>query len=124
MSKIAAFIIATILAVPAFAADIKELTPLEREEQIQNMKKLNNLVDEASVLLNKIALETEGQCMMSVGETVFCKCISMKLPTAINFIQYVGIVGATKEELKYDQLSADDKKLVDSARLARDECVK
>lgn len=109
------------LSSPSYA---KDLTPLEKEEHIQNLNQINNTIDEARVLLEKIAQETESQCMKAVGATDFCKCLSMKLPTSVDFVGYVSIVGSAKEKLNYDQLSASDKKLVDIVRTTRDACVK
>jgi hypothetical protein len=61
--------------------------------------------------------------MKAFGNTEFCECIADKSPVAINFVGYVTILAETKEDLKYDQLSPDDKKLFDATRAARDECV-
>jgi hypothetical protein len=46
------------------------------------------------------------------------------VPWLLTFTQYVVIVVATKEDLKYDSMSADEQKGVDAVRTGRDECVK
>src|SRR5262245_28852693 len=61
--------------------------------------------------------------MAAVASEAFCECLGQKLPVAINFVDYVGIITRTKEELKYSTLSAEDKGVVDITRKARDQCV-
>jgi len=62
--------------------------------------------------------------MKAVGKADLCKCLSIKLPTSIDFVGYVSIVGGARENLNYDKLSADDKKLVDTVRASRNACVR
>jgi hypothetical protein len=71
-------------------------------------------------------METEKrlQCLTAVANEPFCECLRRNLPVVINFLGYVHIVTQTKEELKYNTLSAEDKKIVDSTRNARDQCIK
>ena len=64
------------------------------------------------------------RCIRAFGDTAFCDCIMWKGPRGITFMDYVLMASRTKDELKYDQLAADERKLVDSARAVRDECVR
>jgi hypothetical protein len=97
--------------------------PLDQQEQLERLQKFK---DSANALLNQVDVMTaskKNQCMKAFGNTEFCECIAEKSPVAITFVGYVSIVAGTKEDLKYDQLSPDDKKLFDATRAARDECV-
>jgi hypothetical protein len=96
---------------------------LDQQEKIENYKKLENAVDEAGILLNKISTEKNGQCMKAIGNTDFCKCITEKSPSGVDFIQYVAIVAGTKNDFKYDELSQQDKDLFNATRQSRDKCV-
>jgi hypothetical protein len=101
----------------------EQLESLKREEQKQASKKLGNILDQMKNLFEELSLVTEGQCMLAVGNQTFCKCISQKTPQGIDFVGYVTILAKTKEELKYDTLSPQDKGIVDTARKAREVCV-
>lgn len=107
----------------AYATDASTSTKksLEHQEQIEASKKALVLLEQARSLLEEEALESESQCIKAVGISEFCKCISWKSPG--NFIQYVTIISQTKDELNYDRLSKDDKKVVDNVRNAREECI-
>lgn len=82
-----------------------------------------NKVDELVALLAHQADTNRVQCLSAFGNAGFCDCLSSRLPMAIDFLRYVAITVATKEQIKYDTLSADKKTIVDDARHARDECV-
>jgi hypothetical protein len=73
-------------------------------------------VDQATAL-------KKNQCMKAFGDMAFCNCIAEKSPVGVDFVGYVSIVAGTKDDFKYDQLSAEDKKVFDNTRVARDECV-
>ncbi len=104
-----------------------EPTPLEKQEQIENLKKINTLLEQAETAINSEAQTSESQCMKAVGNSEFCKCIAWQNPGSFvqyeSFVQYVLILSKSKEELNYDRLSKSDKLLVDNARKARDKCV-
>jgi SET domain-containing protein len=101
-------------------ASAVEPTPLEKQEQIDNSKKVSALLEQAKTALNSEAQTSESQCMKAIGNSEFCKCIAWQNPGS--FVQYVLILSKSKEELNYDRLSKDDKLLVDNTRKARDKC--
>ena len=61
--------------------------------------------------------------MAAVAHESLCECLGRNLPVVVNFVGYVTIVTQTRNELKYDTLSAEDKGLVDNTRKARDQCL-
>jgi hypothetical protein len=93
---------------------------LEQQENLNQMEKADEVINQFE---NKVLRERKSQCMAAVASEAFCECLRQKLPWPLNFVGYVTIVTQTKEELKYNILSADDKKVVDVARKARDQCL-
>src|SRR5262245_55213723 len=96
---------------------------LEQQEQLNLFEKAISKADQLRALVERIGQERRSQCMAAVASEAFCECLGQKLPVAINFVDYVGIITRTKEELKYNTLSAEDKGVVDITRKARDQCV-
>ena len=72
---------------------------------------------------DKLEIKKKNQCMKAFGNMQFCDCIVDKIPISIDFVQYVAIVSGTKDDFKYDSMSAEDKKVFDSTRQAGDACV-
>lgn len=128
MKKILFLIVLILIPVQVVvASDIKlvpEPTPLEKHERQQAFKDVESLANEALVVLNRISDREKNNCIKAIGDSVFCGCITQNLPSIVSFVEYVNIVSQTKEELKYDKLPTEDKKLVDNTRKARDKCVK
>lgn len=69
-----------------------------------------------------MAKATKTQCLTATASQKFCDCLSNNLPVVINFVQYVAIVNQTKQELKYDKQTKEDKDIIDNTRRARDVC--
>jgi hypothetical protein len=97
---------------------------LEQQEQLNQIEKAVTAIDDLAALTDKMGKEKRHQCMTAVANEPFCECLGEKLPVVINFLGYVHIVTQTKEELKYNTLSAEDKRVVDNTRNARDQCLK
>ena len=87
------------------------------------MDKALGALHNLEVVTDQATTLKKDQCMKAIGDMAFCNCIAENSPVAVDFIQYVAVVTRTKEDVKYEQLSADDKKIFDSSRAARDECV-
>ena len=97
--------------------------PLEQQEQLEARTNFSELLGGlARNLVNDFTLK-KHQCMKAFGNVAFCECIAENSPTGVTFVGYVQIVSATKDDLKYDDLTPDDKKLVDATRASRDKCV-
>ena len=69
----------------------------------------------------KMAEKKEAQCLRTIGNEEFCRCIGTKL-LSMDFVQYVELLAKTEEET--DKLSSEDKKTIDVARKSRDLCFK
>jgi len=97
--------------------------PLDQQEQLEAKQRVSRAIGSMADALLQFAELRESQCLKAIGDSGFCKCIAYNSPSEISFVEYVTLVAATKEDMKYDQLSAEDKKLVDAARASRDLCV-
>jgi hypothetical protein len=116
------FIGATAIALMTFSAPAYSQT-LDQQEQLNQREKVFETFDKLESLINKIAKERRLQCMAAIANEPVCECLGQKLPVVINFVQYVAIVTQTRDELKYNTLSAEDKQIVDNTRNARDQCL-
>jgi hypothetical protein len=117
---------ALVFMLPGYAVAQSETPPpmsLEQQEQLEAKERLSNTIGRLGAALIEFTAAKKTQCMKAFGNTEFCDCIANKSPTGVDFFEYVAIVAGTKEDFKYDQRSADDKKLFDATRTARDECV-
>lgn len=119
---IAAILFSCVCATASVAQSVNPL-PLESQETIsraqtaiEELKKLEALADGAT-------REKKDQCLRSFGDESFCDCISAKTAIILSFAGYVAVTSQYKDELKYETMSDTDKKIVDAARNARDECV-
>jgi len=85
------------------------------EIQIQQLKELREQ--------QKLSVEKEQHCIKVVGTDKFCKCIAEKLPNDVGFEKYVHILVSTPEELRYESLKPEEKKLIDAVHASREKCV-
>ena len=128
--KITSLIITALFAViapyAAYAtqAEVPPAMPLEQQEKLQLLYNAVDKLQDLGASIERASMKSKGQCMKAIGNEQFCKCIVDNSSIIINFVDYVALVSTTKEDLGYDRLSESDKKTVDSARLARDKCVK
>lgn len=89
---------------------LKKIEQLER--QLKELKQVQ-----------KSSGEKMEQCMKATGVEKLCSCLKEKLPDELTFEQYVHNVVVTSQELGYDGMSAEQRRKVDSAIVARDACV-
>jgi hypothetical protein len=97
--------------------------PLDKQEQVEGLHNAIGILNIMKADIEQVAMEKKNQCMKAIGDTQFCDCIAEKSPSGITFTEYVAILVSTKDDLKYDELSPEDKKMVDNARKSRDQCV-
>ncbi len=127
--KITSLIIAALFAVIApcaiYAAEaqLPPAMPLEKQEKVQQLHNQIRALEFLRTVVDADSMKKKGQCMQAIGSKSFCDCVIDNSPSGINFVDYVALVAATKEELKYEALPESDKGMVDKARLARDKCV-
>jgi hypothetical protein len=62
--------------------------------------------------------ERKSQCMRAIGSNAFCDCLNGALPLDANFQRYVAVTTAPASGS-----AADDQRMVQPIRLARDSCV-
>jgi hypothetical protein len=103
---------------------VQKSKSLDTLDQIEQIEKVKGNLKELEVLAASITTTKYIQCLKVVGSDPFCQCLKDNLPVGTSFDMYVTIVIATKDDLKYQQLSEEDKKLVNSTYKARDMCVK
>lgn len=108
---------------PPVKADREKPLTLEQQKDRVSREKVENLLEEAVVILNRQADVKKHQCILAIGDLTFCECITNKTATVIDFAQYVVILSSNNEDLKYVSMPPDTKIVVDDARRARDICV-
>lgn len=96
---------------------------LNDQESLDQFEKLLRSIDELQAATESAAALKLSQCMKAFGNHRFCKCIANKSPVGVDFMGYINVVVATLAELKYEKLSTQNKRIVDAARDARDQCV-
>jgi hypothetical protein len=96
---------------------------LHEQERLKAIDQFESAAKAALQAADDVSKATKRQCLTVVADEALCSCLAEKLPLKVNFIQYVSIITLTKEELQYEKLSPDDKKIVDLTRGTRDRCV-
>jgi hypothetical protein len=107
----------------AAAEDTPSPMPLDTQEQAAQINRALTALDNYKASINQFVADKTAECMKAIGNPDFCSCIANKSPGNISFVGYVQIVTKTKEELEYDSLTPEHKKMVDLSRTARDQCV-
>jgi len=100
----------------ASAQTLDEQLRKNRAEQF--MKSVDDLMGPTDKAANK----KKTQCLTAISNQKFCDCLAKNLPVEIDFVQYVSLVTATREELEYEKQSESNKALIDNTRKARDTC--
>ncbi len=95
-------------------------------KEIEKLQSLQNIVD----TINDYRLAAESMvtvkfsdCLKAFGNNPFCSCIRDQTPVGIGFQGYVRIMTTPKEELNYDKLSDQDRRIIDNTHTARNLCV-
>ena len=97
---------------------------LEEQERANLLNKIETLKRGIPEKVEQMTADKKAQCLSAIANPGVCMCLSEQLPAIVNFIQYVAIVSKSKAELNYDALTADQKIAVDTARAARDKCIR
>jgi hypothetical protein len=97
-------------------------TQLERLEQLESLEKAMATINQFEASLDAMIRVRKLKCLKAFGNEAFCECLNKKLAVGLDFDGYIMAVTRTKEELKYNTLSKDDKALVDSAGNTRTLC--
>jgi hypothetical protein len=99
-------------------------TQLERLERQEAYEKAMEAAREVEVSLDAITRARKFKCLKAFGNQEFCECLNSKLAVGLDFDGYIAVITRSREELKYDTLSTEDKALVDSAVVTRNACAK
>jgi hypothetical protein len=97
------------------------------KEQIEQLESLDTLLESFEDLkrTGEAMTKTRGNdCIKSFGHEEFCSCLNKNMAIGLSFREYIVVTTSTKEELGYESLSGDIKKLVNSALSVREQCVK
>jgi hypothetical protein len=105
-----------------FAQEKKPLTA-EEIDRLQSLQDLMHSLDALQVAADRLTQAKYHDCLKAFGHTVFCECLRDTAPVAIGFQTYVRIITTNKQELNYNQLNEEDKKIVDATHKARETCV-
>ncbi|MDH5180252.1 MAG: hypothetical protein OEZ39_09315 [Gammaproteobacteria bacterium] len=96
---------------------------LENIQHRENFENAMRNIEKMKVMLNETTARFRTNCLKSFGHSKFCECIGSSRPVIINFYNYIAITTKSKEELNYNSLNSDDKKIIDNAISAREKCV-
>jgi hypothetical protein len=99
-------------------------TELERLEKREAYEKVISSLKDVEVALDNLTRTRKLKCLKAFGSEAFCECWNAKLAVGLDFDGYIAVITRTKEELKYDTFTKDDKALVDSAIATRNACAK
>jgi hypothetical protein len=69
-----------------------------------------------------IMAERRRQCMAAIGNLAFCDCINGYLPMPADFQTYIKVTTASREG-SFEQMTSDDKTIVDAVLTTRNRCV-
>jgi hypothetical protein len=104
-------------------AQEKQQMPVDKIDEIQKLDKLMGDLDNLKVLAEKISKEKYYKCLKAFGDSLFCQCIRDNLSVRTSFENYIMIVVSTKDEIGYQNLNDEDKKMVDMTYGVRENCV-
>ena len=127
-------IIVFLVAVLGPIADAQDLDQLERSRdyrlRVRHSLRLLDLespreskttrVEEAAE--SEIAEEQAYRCVRVFGHKDYCRCVAENIASG-TFGEWMFAVMDTKKELKYDEMSEEERKVIDAQRKARDMCV-
>jgi len=79
-------------------------------------------VESAIAGIRGIGDRKQADCMKAIGNKKFCQCFREKSPSGVTFFGYIQIALSDKSEMKYDEVSKEDKTFIDNTWKARDAC--
>jgi len=85
------------------------------EQQIQELKALKQ-----QQAVTEVKME---HCMKAVARERFCSCVSEGLPREVSFEQYVHTLVTSRENLGYEAMPSEQKKVVDATVAVREKCI-
>lgn len=119
-SLLPSILIAWVSFAPAAMSAEAQAQGIEWEDPTQEVPPAFDSLD---VELEQVTLQKLESCMSAFADEKFCSCLSSGLPIGITFDGYIQAVTRTKAEIGYNDLSENEKTLIDMARSVRDQCV-
>jgi hypothetical protein len=109
-----------------YSQDVKGSKPMSKEalDQLKAGEEALGALEELKVIFEKAMRARRYDCLQAFGHSAFCKCLCDNLAVGLDFKAYIIAVTSSKEELGYNEMSNEDKALVDSAIRVRDQCVR
>ena len=92
-------------------------------EQTGSLKQALDSIDDLKASFERHSKKKYSDCMKAFGSDVYCACVRDNSPVGIDFGAYIQIVTSSKDELKYDSLEEENKKLINKTLEVRDVCV-
>ncbi len=105
-------------------AEPKGLRTLEEEEKID---KAFSALAGIEKYIKDVNRENKTLCLRAFGHKLFCDCLSDNMPgpgmIVLSFYEYIAATTKSKEDLKYNHLPDDKKRVIDELRKTREKCV-
>ncbi|MEW5980564.1 MAG: hypothetical protein AB1898_32675 [Acidobacteriota bacterium] len=96
---------------------------IETINKQQSIEDVEESLKSLELAAKRVSRTKRANCLKAFGHAKFCDCLCSDLPMIVTFNDYIRIVTSSKEELGYDRLKADDKKVIDMVYSAREKCV-
>jgi len=103
--------------------DVVPLKTLQEGEDLRKLEEALRMLEELGDAAEKSFEIRKKDCLKAFGYRPFCECLCDKMPWVLSFQDYIGIVTRTKTQVGYDQMSDEEKGVVDKVYSVRDECV-
>ncbi len=97
-----------------------QLDILRQLHQLAEAKRTAELLKN---LINNATVDKKVACVMAFDSIKFCSCIADISSVGLDFYRYINIVTQSREELHYNEMSADNQQLVDLTYATREHCV-
>lgn len=72
--------------------------------------------------VERAAQQKSIQCMRAFPHQQFCRCLGNQLPMVLTIAQYTAIVTTSREQIGYEGMSSEEKKVIDITRESRETC--
>lgn len=121
---IIAFILIINLTTYAHSED-KNTNPMTKEQidTIEEGEKIGDQLNSLRMSFESMMRERKNDCIKAFGHDQFCSCLNDNLAVGLSFKDYIVITINSKDELNYNELSKEDKGVIDKAIKIREQCV-
>lgn len=85
------------------------------EELLEQLKTLEQQAGELSI-------KKEADCFKAIGNRGYCSCLRRESPVGLSFLEYVAVLTATNAKVLPDLTYEENRKMAESAAVARTKC--